>query len=268
MNAAQKRLIEIACQGLGWPSPFRGFFNPAGSNVKRTRQMSSWEDVAQKQHLIEGDLIGYTRGQWLCNCAPVPTGKDGGHYCLLMDSAEVGEICFENGELVGERTGRVEDGYWYPESLTPGWNPSTKLTCIGINQGHRGRPYTFRSSSWGGRIAFQSLVRSYARLKERFFPVVSLSTAKRSRNSNTVDDPVFVIESWLPRQDFAPGALPPPAEPAPRLTGESVAALEKQHEPRRGSITVTSGIQPPPLSQENGEPAGEREFAPLADEDI
>jgi len=141
----------------------------------------------------------------------------------LLPSATIGEVKFERGQKTDERTGRVEDGFVPAERLDRDWAPSTAFLTVGVDDNNRGQMMTFRSTSWGGRFAFNGLATMYWRLGQHAFPIVYLDVTKKWRNDQEVFDPVFRVIGWRPREDFAElgfGAAPP------ALEGPSAAPLE------------------------------------------
>ncbi len=208
---------------------------------------SSWSDIAQSH--IEGALLQCRKGEWMLDDKPIETGVGGVRIVLLMTSAEVGEVRFDDdGNKVGERVGRIEDGFIPDKQLEPDWSPSTKIVAVGLSPDVRGQVMTFRSSSWGGRFAFNTLIGTYCRFRQQQFPAVYLDTTKKTRNGNVVIDPLFIPDSWLPRESFeTPGALPEPPE-QPRLTDAARAAYgsspkEAPATLARKPVPVTSGIK-------------------------
>jgi hypothetical protein len=164
----------------------------------------------------EGALLQCRKGKWTLDDASVETGPNGLKAVVLMDSAVVGEVSFDDaGEKINENVGRIEDGFMPPARLTPGYSPSTSVVALGLDEAHLGQAMTFRASSWGGRRAFGALIGGYVRFRQRVFPVVTLGAATRERGGNDVEDPLFNVVEWRPRRDFGGGDDPPPQLPAP-----------------------------------------------------
>jgi hypothetical protein len=228
MRAARPRLPRNSRVSASSP-------RPAMTAPGRTREptnigqrtMNAWNKIAQST--IEGELLQCRKGEWSADDKPVKVGRDGIRIVLLMDTTVVGEVSFDdNGNKVGERVGRIEDGFVPPEKLSPGFDPSTMIVGVGYSADARGRMLTFRSSSWGGRHALTALANTYLRFNEHMFPVVYLETTKTTRGGNVVIDPLFVVDRWLPRRDFAtagsdtlPAPEPTASEPA-KLTDEAI----------------------------------------------
>jgi hypothetical protein len=139
--------------------------------------MTAWSSIAESN--IEGALLQCRRGDWSLDDKPLTTGRAGARIGLLMDRAVAGEILFSAGEKIDERVGRPEDGYRPALQLEPGWSPSTSVVCVGASDDIRDQVMTFRSSSWGGRRAFNALVNTYLRfrLSRRSFSTRSGRTA-------------------------------------------------------------------------------------------
>jgi hypothetical protein len=189
--------------------------------------MNSWSNIASSH--VEGALLQCRKGEWSSDGKPIKTGRDGPYFVLLMTSAIVGEILFDDdGAKIDERVGRIEDGFTPAKQLEQGWSPSTQITCIGFSDDIRGQVFTFRGSSWGARFALNALAGTYCRLGQQMFPVVYLDVTKKTRSGNTVIDPLFVVvDQWLPREDFSTGAALPPPTPTPTPTMTVVKLEEK-----------------------------------------
>ena len=189
--------------------------------------MSAFASISQS--CIEGSLLECSRGDWTIAGKPVKTGRDGVRVALLMDSAVVGEIKFGRDDVtdrvrvIDQRVGRLEDGFEPAKHLEKGWNRSTAIVCLGVSDDIGGQVMTFRSSSMGGFLAFRALTPTYVRFGEKLYPVVYLETKPGTRGGNPVVDPVFVAETWLPRQKFSTsGELP-----APSLEEKTIAVVAK-----------------------------------------
>jgi hypothetical protein len=175
--------------------------------------MNTWESTAESN--IEGALLQCRRGDWSLDDKPLTTGRDGVRIALLMDTTVLGEVLFSAGDKVDERVGRPEDGFEPAKKLEPGWSPSTSIVCVGVSDDIRDRIMTFRSSSWGGRRAFNALALTYWRFRQRAFPIAYLDTVKKDRSGNDVIDPLLVVERSVPRETCGePAALPKPDAPA------------------------------------------------------
>ena len=157
---------------------------------------------------IEGALLTSTKGAWELDGILIKTGPSGTRFVALLR--------------------QVADGFRPTEEIPQGWSPSTSFVCIGADAATRGQIATFRSSSWGGRHAFNALSGGFARLGCRQYPIVTLATAKRQRSGNAVIDPVFRVVSWTSLESIGIGG------------GDAAPALPDPEE-RWGKITITSG---------------------------
>jgi hypothetical protein len=197
--------------------------------------MNAWESIAESN--IEGALLQCRRGDWSLDDKALTTGRPGGRIVLLMDTTVLGEVLFSAGVKVDQRVGRPEDGFEPAKKLEPGWSPSTSIVCVGASDDIRDRIMTFRSSSWGGRRAFNALAPTYWRFRQRAFPIVYLDTVKKDRSGNDVIDPLFVVDRWVPRETFAAPSLPKleNAAPAPKAeppVADGKAAPSRETGPR------------------------------------
>jgi hypothetical protein len=193
---------------------------------------------------IEGALLRCTKGVWQLDGEEIQNPAEM-RIVALLDTVSLGEILFRNGELVEQRVGRIADGFRPAEKVTPPWTPSTSFVCIDTD----GQVMTFRSSSWGGRHAFDALKGSFMRLRCRQYPIVTLATTKCKRSGNDVIDPALRICGWTPRESAG-------------LVGAAAPVLPAPSQAERGKIAVASGRK----HEGDEESAGARPFAPLDDE--
>jgi len=211
---------------------------------------NAWDTIGQSY--IEGALLQCRKGEWSLDGLPVKTGQGGVRLVLLMSSAEVGEIAFdEDGQKIGEHIGLIENGFIPAKEIEPSWSPSTKVVCVGFSGDIRGQTITFRSSSWGGRYAFMTLAGTFRRFQQTQFPVVSLEVTKKTRSGNVVIDPLFVVDHWLPRKGFeTPGALPEPPQPH-RLTQAAQARYSGEAKAQTGKVSLHALEATPPSANDS-----------------
>src|SRR5208337_4858590 len=128
-------------------------------------------------------------------------------------------------------------------------SPST--TCLVI--GENGELMTYSGLSWGVRSAFISqLLRPYARLRQRAFPIVRLAFQPQKDDRGNYR-PTFNIVGWKPRSVFAEilgeEPLPPMLDGPPGVTPATLvdaaaraeAMLAEASAPTRAKIDVRSG---------------------------
>jgi hypothetical protein len=212
---------------LGWRAlaqaskPFSG---PTKEHGKMG--IEHWNALAAEQP-IEGRLLTCKKGNWGIDGENAPTGPDGVRLVVLMDTAVLGEVQFnDEGELVDQRLGRLDDGF-RPASVLEGWAPHTSVVCVGAEAPFTGQVMTFRASSWGARGAFAALIGGYVRLRCQQYPKVYLSVTTKRRSTYTVVDPMFCVAGWVPRKGFA---------------GNDAPALEKQ-EGLEAKVTIGSAAK-------------------------
>jgi hypothetical protein len=173
-------------------------------------ERDAWDETGDMGNGIEGAHLKYAKGKWLLDDEPIESGDDGLKICIIMPTATVGEVLWQDQKIVGRNVGRISDGFVPPRNVAEGWNPYVAFTAVRADGDHLGELVTFTSSSWGGRFAFQSLVNPF-RLKQRIqFPVCILGTKERGDSNGNID-PVFKIVGWSGLENFQE-LLPPPVE--------------------------------------------------------
>jgi hypothetical protein len=183
--------------------------------------MTLWDNIAAASP-IEGALLTCTKGAWQLDDCPIKTGPNGTKVCVFVDSVIEGEIRFIEGQRPKERSGRLADGFKPADPIPEGWSPLTQVVGVGVDPDTSGTVMTFRSSSWGGRQAFHTLIAGFARLRERQYPIVYLDVSNKKRSGHDVQDPCFRVIAWKPREEFlAVGPAPLP------LVDQTAVALEE-----------------------------------------
>jgi hypothetical protein len=140
-----------------------------------------------------------------------------------METAVHGAQKWQNNQVVDRRLQRFASVAPSNEPLELGWSPFTSVLCIGANDDHLGLPIPFSSNTWGGRHAFQALIRPWLQKGRHDFPICTLASRLKKNDANANVDPLFKIVGWAPRSDFAE-FLPPDDEPPP--TSEGTARVD------------------------------------------
>jgi hypothetical protein len=155
-----------------------------------------WQQLADECRSIEGLDLRCRKGRWSIDDEPFETGDDGAQLAVIMPSALIGEILWEDEKPKEIKAGRVEDGFIAAKPpLDDGWSPHTSVLVVFAGEKRAGQLGTFCSSSWGGRFAFQSLARPYTRKGKQAFPICTLHVKERGDQNNTLD-PLFRIVGW------------------------------------------------------------------------
>jgi hypothetical protein len=180
-------------------------------------ERDAWDETGDMGNGIEGQHLKCAKGTWLLDDTEIETGDNGLKICVIMDTATVGQVLWQDHKIVERDVGRISDGFVPPRQISAGWNPYVAFQAVRADAGHLGELVTFTSSSWGGRYAFQSLVNPYRLKERRQFPICVLGTKERGDENRNID-PVFKIVSWSDRGNFQE-LLPPPVAP----TAEAIA---------------------------------------------
>ena len=177
-----------------------------------------WQEALDSGGGIQGSLVKFVKGVWSIDDDVVEAGDDGIRLNILMETAQHGSVLWGNDRTIIDR--RLQRYAVAPPSREPpkgGWAPYTQFQCVGTNGIYAGQLMTFSSSSWGGRHAFQALIRAYLQRGKREFPICTLGSRPKKNDVNGNFDPVFTIVGWAPRSDFE--AILPPADPPPPSSG-------------------------------------------------
>src|ERR1700732_3558096 len=126
-----------------------------------TYERDAWDETGDQGNGIEGQHLKCAKGRWLLDDEEIETGDAGLRFCVIMDTATVGEIKWHEKKIVERNIGRISDGFVPPRSITEGWNPYVAFQAVRADGDHLGQLVTYTSSSWGGRYAFQSLVNPF-----------------------------------------------------------------------------------------------------------
>jgi len=193
----------------------------------------AWDIISDSVNGIEGQHLKCAKGRWLLDDNEIITGDDGLRICVVMETATVGEVLWQDHKIAERNIGRVQDGFQFPDVLTDGWNPYVAVMAVRADAGHVGDLLTFTSSSWGGRRAFQSLVNPYRIMGKRRFPICTLGTKTRNDENRNID-PTFRIVGWSNRGNFAelvpveqpPAAIAAPPKTAAELIGDYIPTAE------------------------------------------
>jgi hypothetical protein len=93
------------------------------------------------------------------------------------------------------------------------WSPDARaeLYTIEVDGFSAGELFTFYSSAWGGKIAFQDLFHAYDRACDDHpgeMPIVKIGTYKRvSKKYGKIDTPSFEVVGWAPVATAALGQV-------------------------------------------------------------
>jgi hypothetical protein len=173
-----------------------------------THERDAWDETGDLGNGIEGQHLKCAKGHWLLDDEEIETGDAGLKICVIMDTATVGEILWQDKKIVDRNVGRIADGFVAPRQVQEGWNTYIAFQAVRADEEHLGELLTFTSSSWGG--AFQSLVNPFLLKRRLQFPIVLLGTKDRGDANGNID-PVFKIVGWSDRGNFQE-LLPPPVE--------------------------------------------------------
>jgi hypothetical protein len=174
-----------------------------------------WQEAVNDSGGIQGLLLKFARRSWTVDDEAVQTGDDGVRICILMETALHGSVLWSNDRtIINRRLNRYAAVAPSREPLENGRSPYTQFQCVGASGNYVGQLMTFSSSSWGGRHAFQALIRPYLQRGKREFPICTVGSRPKKNDVNGNFDPVFTIVGWAPRDDFA-AILPPDDEPPP-----------------------------------------------------
>ena len=172
-----------------------------------------WQEAANNSGGIEGIHVKFGKGCWTVDNDEVQTGEDGFRLCVLMDTAAHAEVKWNNDRTKTlRRLNRYAVVAPSRELLELGWLPYTIFQCSGASGNYIEQLMTFTSSSWGGRLAFQALIRPWLQRGRLEFPICTLGSKPKKNDVNCNIDPVFKNVGWAPRSDFTP-MLPPDDEP-------------------------------------------------------
>lgn len=167
-----------------------------------------------------------------------------------MDNYETGLKRWWGGSVTDRHMGRVLEHYQPPSGVTlrdqdeskwerdqngnprNPWQESRELPLYGED----GKMCMFASSSSGGRRRLGELSTNYGKAPEMqagMLPIVELGSAQKTYSNprRVVQEPVFSIVGWAPRQPASNGA---PA-PQPPLEGAAAAAIEHKRQEDAGS---------------------------------
>jgi hypothetical protein len=197
---------------------------------RMTYEPDAWDALDAQNNGIIGQHLKCARGLWLLDGDEIETGDEGVRLCVIMTSATIGWVLWDDGRIADTKTGRPASGF-VPPFCPEGWNPYTALTCVRADEGNEGQLCTFTSSSWGGRKAFNGLVSQYCMIGKSRFPICTLETRPKGDKNGNID-PVFKVVGWqakdglaaiCPADDTAPPATP--QLPAPQVQKVTAAEL-------------------------------------------
>jgi hypothetical protein len=202
---------------------------------------------------IVGTGMKHVKGEFLAGRSGeetlVPLGSE---FAVDMSTAFMGFIKWQDGIVVDAHVLRIADGLPLPSRRDMGdndknlwpvaddgrkkdpWSPDSRALMIAVDEiGDafcRGEEFTFYSSAWGGRIAFQKLCYEYDRDCDDHageMPVVSIGTYKRvSKQHGRIDTPSFQIVRWVSRDDLAAGRAGPPTSKPPSASKVKASSAE------------------------------------------
>ena len=185
-----------------------------GKYNMKYQKSDPWQEAANNT----GGGVKFGKGRWTVDNNDVETGENGLRLCILMDTAAHGSVRWHNDRITERRFQSYAHVAPSNELLESGWSPSTSVQCIGISGEYVEQPLTFSSPTWGGRNAFDSLIRPLLQQGKLSFPICTLGSKPKKNDANGNIDPVFRIVGWAPRSDFA-AFLPPDDEPRPTSGG-------------------------------------------------
>ncbi len=160
---------------------------------------------------IVGEHLKCPKGTWMLGDKAIPSGSK---FCIIMESAIVGEVVWKDGKIVERDTGRMADGKRAPKhgQVAEGRNPYVSFQVVRADEGHLGDLATFAGSSWGAHYAFQNLINPWRLKGRRQLPICALDTKDRGDENRNIN-PVFKIVDWAGRENFTE-LLPPPVAPS------------------------------------------------------
>jgi hypothetical protein len=176
-----------------------------------THECDAWDETGNMSNGIEGQHLKCAKGRWLLDDNEIVTGEAGIKIGIVMESAIVGEVLWQERKIADRHVGLIAHGHVPLRQISEGWNPYVAFQAVRADEGHIGELVTFTSSSWGGRFAFQAIVNPYRLKQRRQFPICLLMTKERGDANGNVD-PVFKIVGWSDCQNFQE-LLPAPIEP-------------------------------------------------------
>ena len=154
-------------------------------------------------------LLKFKKGKFFASDNELPLG---GEYIAYCADWMHGWVKFVDGEKVGDRIGRVADGFKPPERHELDDNDQKKWPAgvdgkpndpwvfqhfLPLENVESGDRYVFISSSAGGKIAVRRLCNRYAKNIERGLPTVRLDTAEfPSKQFGKIPRPDFPIVAW------------------------------------------------------------------------
>src|SRR5262245_21501864 len=120
-------------------------------------ELNAWDEIDNQNSGLIGQHLKCSKGLWTLDGEEIETDDDGVKVCVLMESATVGWVRWQDKKIVEREIGRISDGF-VPRSQCPeGWNPYTAITCVRADEGNTGQLVTFASTSWGGKKALNAL---------------------------------------------------------------------------------------------------------------
>jgi hypothetical protein len=185
--------------------------------------MSTNRDPWQEAANNIGGGLKFSKGRWTIDNEEIETGENGLRLCLLMETGVHGGLKWHNDRIIDRRLQRFALVAPSNEPLELDWSHYTSVQSIGMSGEYVEQPVTFSSTTWGGRVAFQLLIRPWLQKGRLYLPICTLGSKPKKNDVNGNIDPVFKIIKWVPRSDFD-AFLPPDDEP-PR-TGGAAAAVD------------------------------------------
>jgi hypothetical protein len=182
---------------------------------------SAFADAVGGMFIIRGAHLKVSHGIATLDEEPVDTGRDGLKIVVDMAKSEWGKVLWHDGQIAERDTGLIAAGHAVPQSkkeLPDGWNVWVMFTGRCADDAHRGERVTFTSSSWGGLIAFKSVLSEYVDAGEYMLPIVYITSRERKNDKNKNVDVVFKRCGWCDPRHLD-GAQP---TSAPKLTGPTL----------------------------------------------
>lgn len=174
-------------------------------------ERDAFDEAGDDGNGIVGEHLKCPKGIWMLGEKPIPAGSK---FCIIMDSAIVGEVRWKDGKIVERDTGRMADGKRAPKhgQVAEGRNPYIAFQVVRADEDNLGDLATFTGASWGAQYAFQNLINPWRLKGRKPLPICALETKDRNDENRNIN-PVFKIVGWSDRENFTE-LLPPPVTPS------------------------------------------------------
>jgi hypothetical protein len=169
-------------------------------------ERDAFDEAGDDGNGIVGEHLKCPKGTWMLGDKPISPGSK---FCIIMESAIVGEVVWKDGKIVERDTGRRPPKHG---EVAEGRNPYVSFQVVRADEDYLGELATFAGSSWGAHFAFQNLINPWRLKGRRQLPICALSTKDRGDENRNIN-PVFKIVGWSDRENFTE-LLPPPVAPS------------------------------------------------------